>query len=1314
MGIGFTLVLLASMMVFAIPVSAGPYDPLAPALPNMWQGFPPTEGILGGYFYDHNVSAIGPIAEAIDGDLYAYVANASAPAAANDIFKSVDGGRSWYPSTALGKYAGGAVVDMVCSSLSEDVLYVTDGNYVYKSVNGGATFMTVAEDSLDTQLMGNCGALVTITGGPITCIDLTYDGAGKPIVFIGTRYITGRVYLAPHPDVGKPVVGSVFWIADETFPSSWADLKLSCYGCCSYAASAFGCFDVFSVGAAPDFATSNKAYALISKPTTLSFTNLTAGTVTVTAGAAGATLAWTAPNPTPTAGTITDPNGGTNVAGTITLGALGTDTFVASVTCTPATKVDVTITSGTATFAVTAGTASICATSTQVVATVGTVCSWTQVAELFWNCDSVTPNRFQIREASRFAFSVDFATIRNMFIGVSGTTGAGPVYGPGGDVYSVTDSVPASPALDLNVQGYTSGCLGLAHANICSLDIDETDNLIAGAFDGYQAMAGDNIGTNVWYSNDGGWTWAPSAKDPTGVNTTYVIWYGDTALAGTTGCSCAVSMSCGETVGQYFNQIALIDTNITQVWDMSHAPGYLDGSTIMYVLTFNPNTCDAEDSNDLFRWDGTNWERVYSSMNWEYHGLVTSLGQMDWVEVSPDFNDTGCLYLANSYFQMFRSVDQGCSWRVLAYPCAPLPQISAWIVVDEETVLAAGSPQNDATHEYIYKTDRHGTRPWSAVPVRYYTAAQSTNDGVDFDLSPSIATDNSVLFSDEAGHVYLSKDLATTPFNEITDIAGYVIFNPNGGNTYCVFDPGYGTAGDPGETMIYAAAGYLVGRCALNSASLLSKQDWVYISTASASCDPFMMYQASGIAVAGDTALYVSDTGYTVQGSGGYTLSGTMGVSYYSTDATVTCDLTIPSTAVTLIGTTAFVVGEPLYIVSYNLYCTLAGGSTIDGTLTVRGMISNALGTITISLAESAGCLPCTVGNGGVVELYANLTILTAPAAGTYYPTGVWRTLNPMDLMPPTWPTPLVEWEFLSLDSTYLLSHRQIGLAGASGVYSDDLWITQASNMLWSIDCSARGTPTSYIWMWEDPLAAPVVQISPADGTLLATSTTATISWDPLDAATLYEYFIFSYCPTCPDNMTVFINSYTPLTCIVIPGLTPGTTYYWKVRVACDYPQVSKWSDLWTFDTALSSVPYLCSPICGSSDIILTTNFSWDGVLGATGYELQVVAASADGTANFTGATTYTSDVNAFASIPGLEYATTYYWRVRAANDGVTSAWAVCLFTTMDEPVVVEPTPPVEVITNEITPTWIWVIIAIGGALTIAVVVLIVTTRRVP
>ncbi|GAI61988.1 unnamed protein product, partial [marine sediment metagenome] len=106
MGIGLALVLLVSMMVFALPVAAGPYDDLEPAKPNTWDDFQPTPGAAGLWFFDPDIAQVGPIAEAIDGTLFAYVENAGGTDGlpdeatpnndgANDIFKSVDGGRTW-------------------------------------------------------------------------------------------------------------------------------------------------------------------------------------------------------------------------------------------------------------------------------------------------------------------------------------------------------------------------------------------------------------------------------------------------------------------------------------------------------------------------------------------------------------------------------------------------------------------------------------------------------------------------------------------------------------------------------------------------------------------------------------------------------------------------------------------------------------------------------------------------------------------------------------------------------------------------------------------------------------------------------------------------------------------------------------------------------------------------------------------------------------------------------------------------------------------------------------------------------------------
>jgi len=1420
-GVAFALVLVASMLVFAIPAAAGPYAPLAPVLPNTWAGFPPTPAASGFWFFDPNITQVGPIAEAINGDLYAYVANAGTGLTeatplnpgANDIFKSTDGGHTWTVSAVPFYFvntatptpgATGAVIDIVCSSVSEDVVYATDGNYVYKSVNGGLSFTIVAEDSLETVLLGVCGPSTVLTGGAyITCLDVGYNTNGDSLVFIG---VNGTYF-----DDGTPAYDtlypSVLYINEAGYPSEWVDLQLKCFHAYYETAPTPdvyhpGSFIPYSVGAAPDFATSKKLYVAVSNgliahlqfgATYTACVPTDIGLPVVETTNSGILLAYNNTTKQWTVRMDTAADTFANLAAVVVTGGTG---------------------AGTTTAAAVIG-------ETYVVSSVGITCSWSEVDQLFWNCDSVTPNSFQIMHASRFAFPSDYATLGTMFIGVTGWNGSN-THAAGGDVYCAFDTTPqTSNALDLNVQGYTTGCIGLAHANICSLDIDENDALLAGAWDNWELQSP----VRTYYSADGGWTWTPSLKDPTGADRVYVQ-IGSFAVAGTRGTDCAFSMSCGEVVGAYWNQISLISMYLEEVLDMSHAPGYLDGSSIMYVLTRDQGT--GAQIRSLLKWDGTYWERVHSSRYYYSYGQsLATTPRYDWVEVSPDFNDTGCLYMANTAFEMTRSTDQGCSWRVLAYPCAPLPIISSWIVVDEETVLAAGSPTTAPTSEFVFKTDRHGTRPWTSVPVLLWTGGQSTADGVDFDLSLPRGPESDVLFSDEAGHVYISKDMATTPFNEIAGIATGTPtkFGPTA-NTYCVFDPGYGTADDPGETMIYAAGGAVVGRCAL-SAAPLTAQTWEYISTTGTTCVPFAMQVASGIAVAGDTALYVSDTGGGTDVPLTISVTGTIEV---NCDAVSACgpDLNISGAAVHPTGSTAFITGELVDIISWNLTCVksnaladafslsasagttaatvlVSGGSlswaitealtnptvvtgdtngngtfdagetasinygdagdlvtftsamnntivtwsetvvtvtaaevrdldsdmtvgisgvafympdtgctcTIAGNVDIKGHSSTAVGWIAVSAAVACDCGVSTACSGTTNAAVVNGHLVVATSGGTTAKaTGVWRTLNPMDLWTPT--LKLVEWEFLSLGGGHILRHPQ---ADALGVYPDDLWITQGSNMLWALDrylYQPESPYVDYIWMFEDTLATPVVQLLPADGELLATDTTATISWEPLDSATLYQYTIYSYCPTCPENMVPFVTGTDYRTCIVITGLTSGTKYYWKVRVACDQPYVSKWSDLRTFDTALKSTTDLCSPICGASDILPTTNYSWDAVIGATGYELQVVAASADGTVDWTGAETHPSTTNAFASIPGLQYSTVYYWRVRAVSAGAPSAWSECIFTTIAEPVVVEPTPPVVIEENEITPTWIWVIIGIGGALTIAVVILIVTTRRVP
>ncbi|GAH51396.1 unnamed protein product [marine sediment metagenome] len=149
MGVGLTLVLaLALVAGFALPVAAAETI-------NEWYKFDyPVEGEPGDWFYDDDIDEIRELTEAINGDLYVYV---ELDTPGDHIFKSEDGGRTW----AETKYSdpddgvvGGRVFDMVCSSIDEDIVYVTDGCYIYKTDDGGDTWSFVARDSLEAALVG--------------------------------------------------------------------------------------------------------------------------------------------------------------------------------------------------------------------------------------------------------------------------------------------------------------------------------------------------------------------------------------------------------------------------------------------------------------------------------------------------------------------------------------------------------------------------------------------------------------------------------------------------------------------------------------------------------------------------------------------------------------------------------------------------------------------------------------------------------------------------------------------------------------------------------------------------------------------------------------------------------------------------------------------------------------------------------------------------------------------------------------------------------------------------------------------------------
>jgi hypothetical protein len=1066
-------------------------------------------------------------------------------------FNTIDGlGDAIFKSTDGGRtweetdYPGGWVVDMAASSLDADSLYVVDSHYVYKTADAGDSWSYVKKDSLEEQLAGYCGVPVCCECCPTG--DTCYQMTEDYCCPVCAYY--GTYY-----EFSCPITSIDVTYDDSDNPYIFIGTRAHCSGIdLDDIEGDLECFpgEVYWICES----------GFPSKWSGLGLDCYRNGTYD--ALAVGCAPDWADTNETYVVVTTDDDNGDGYPPGD-----------------------------------------DITDYQTHVVVTTGGPCDWPEYAELKWDCTT----SFASGWASRIAFPDDWEDTETLFVGVvdcnccSACTQNGYWHGCGGDVYMVMDG----SAYDMNVLGIETGCIGVEAVDIISLDIEgdtEEARLIAGA----------SCDNKVFCSEDGGWSWDASDKDPTGDWGTYAIWYEDTALAATAGCECGVSMCCGEDYPcEFWNQISLIGTEIDCVNSIDHSPGYVcDGSETMFMLTdASLGSISGHPTLSVWRHDGTYWERVLCSELVESDVAPASIFRR--VRVSPDFNETSCVYVSNGSHEMWRTTDAGCSWTKLTFPCAPRPCMHNFVIIDEDTVITGGrdgsGPACDNSAGKVYKTTRHGARPWSEYE---YTTGASTV--ISFALEPGYEDPGSVLLGDDLSGVYISED-----GGETWDLVGdpSTVFDAEE-DTWVIFDPGY-----PSHPFIYAASGYYIARCEVDFEADWADQTWELI------CDN--LGYAWGIQAAGDTALYVTD------------------------------DL-----------------------------CT-------DDCEDI----------------EDPCCGDDVADEGGVL-----------------------RSLNPD-----------------ADDAGDVIFERMaVGLpADGDCACLYELWLTCdtsdegcAENVLWALDESCEN-----IWVWEDTLAAPVVLAMPIDAQKLGTTESATLSWNELCGADCYEVALWKYCAECPDErLDVALDLdcapgdcciacapaaaedecacpagecvCTSDTCIVVDGLDAGTEYHWQVRVCLCQPFLSKWSEERTFMTALVKVVDLCSPACGGQDIILTPNFSWDEVEGATGYDIELAT-----TQTFTaGVIRGSSTVNAWVAPEPLDYSTTYYWRVRAEKDGVFSDWTTCIFTTMAEPeeppppVVVQEPPPAPQINippaKMITPNWIYAIIAIGAALCVVVIVLIVRTRR--
>ncbi|RPI05216.1 MAG: T9SS C-terminal target domain-containing protein [Ignavibacteriae bacterium] len=122
-----------------------------------------------------------------------------------------------------------------------------------------------------------------------------------------------------------------------------------------------------------------------------------------------------------------------------------------------------------------------------------------------------------------------------------------------------------------------------------------------------------------------------------------------------------------------------------------------------------------------------------------------------------------------------------------------------------------------------------------------------------------------------------------------------------------------------------------------------------------------------------------------------------------------------------------------------------------------------------------------------------------------------------------------------------------------------------------------------------------------------------------------------------------------------VEQLLNNATYYWRVCAKND-GGTSLWSSVRNFSTIVTApqAPSLAAPADSSSNVEPTTTLRWNEAAGALSYHLQL-ATSLDFTSTVVNDSVLTKTSRA---VGPLSFATTYYWQVRAKNEGGYSVFS--------------------------------------------------------
>lgn len=194
----------------------------------------------------------------------------------------------------------------------------------------------------------------------------------------------------------------------------------------------------------------------------------------------------------------------------------------------------------------------------------------------------------------------------------------------------------------------------------------------------------------------------------------------------------------------------------------------------------------------------------------------------------------------------------------------------------------------------------------------------------------------------------------------------------------------------------------------------------------------------------------------------------------------------------------------------------------------------------------------------------------------------------------------------------------------------------------WSMTSSFTfGVATQYI-------AVPTISF-PAHGSN-NNKTSVELKWNPIEENSMYDVELS---PTPQFYTTTFKASSINEAKQTVSNLSPGMTYFWRVRSASENG-ISGWSSVASFTTGNTAYsPALKFPMPEQFNVSTMTVLQWENVSNATEYSLQVSPSS-----NFRDLVLDAKNIKGNEYSAQLPAGQLLFWRVRSVNEFGEGTWS--------------------------------------------------------